>query len=87
MVDFKLYSLLLTLHWWVPPAHRQRNFKGVLMGIAIGALARYENLPACQCAGGRMYTWYISIPLTIAAPAWYEQLPGCQCAGVGMYTW
>ena len=56
------------------------------MGIAISASAGYDNLPVCRCAGGRMYTWYISIALTIASWAWYEHLPGCRCAGGGMYT-
>ena len=77
MVDLKLLSLLVTLHWWVALAHWHSNFKGLPMGIAIGTSAGYDNLPVCRCASGRMYTWYISIALTIASWAWYEQLPGC----------
>ena len=87
MVDFKLYCVLLTLHWWVTAAHRQSNFKGVPMAIAIAAWARYDNLPACPCASGTMYTWYIWIPLTMASWPWSQQLPACRCAGAGMYTW
>ena len=84
---FQFYSVLVTLHWWVGPTRWHSNFKGVLMGIAIGTSACYDNLPGGRCAGGRMYTWYISIPLTIASWPWYEQLRGCRCAGAGMYTW
>ena len=84
MVHFKFYCLLVTFHWWVPLAHRQSNFKGVPMAIAIGASARYDNLSPCRCAGERMYTWYISMALTMASWPWCQELPGCRCAGGGM---